>query len=498
MICRPWRDWKSRRASYPAINGWAIVEGRVENKTGLDRYGKTEIMKLEIKMKTMLGKSLFTGLVLLALTLSGRAQVAFTLVGNYVAGKSGIGVTMADVNGDGLLDMIISSTSVLILTNNGNGSFGSNAQLTISGTPNYSSVTVADINGDGKVDLMWADGGWPGNIYVFTNNGSGSFGYNAVYAVGNVPGYPIAVDINNNGKLALICANAASKTLSVLTNNGSGGFQLSSSPATGADGGPVSLVAADINNDGKVDLICANVGSSGSGGRTLSVMTNNGSGGFKLASTPGVGLSPGEVVAADINGDGKLELICQNNSDKTQSILTNNGSGVFSLSATLNLSPISIGFSMLDINGDGRPDIITGSYSTNILTVFTNNGSGVFGFNTTLKIGFDFGGLTAADINGDGRLDLFCGISGRLPNLTYTNAVVLEFINVPLLTSKVSNNNLILSWPTSWTNWALLQNADLTTSNWTGFSGPVGNDGTNNTVTNSVSLGNMFFRLGHP
>ena len=65
-----------------------------------------------------------------------------------------------------------------------------------------------------------------------------------------------------------------------------------------------SVTAADVNGDGKVDLICANEGDS-----TLSVLTNNGSGGFVLAAIYPVDSGPSCVVAADVNGDGKVDLI---------------------------------------------------------------------------------------------------------------------------------------------------------------------------------------------
>ena len=56
-----------------------------------------------------------------------------------------------------------------------------------------------------------------------------------------------------------------------------------------------------------MDLISANYGAN-----TLSVLTNNGSGGFVLASSPGVGDGPASVTAADVNGDGKVDLISAN------------------------------------------------------------------------------------------------------------------------------------------------------------------------------------------
>ena len=88
-------------------------------------------------------------------------------------------------------------------------------------------------------------------------------------------------------------------------------FNLSSSPGTGGSD-PNSVAVADVNGDGKLDLITANYYSS-----SLSVLTNNGSGGFVLSGTYTVGSLPSQVVAADVNGDGKLDLICRNSDSGT-------------------------------------------------------------------------------------------------------------------------------------------------------------------------------------
>ena len=122
--------------------------------------------------------------------------------------------------------------------------------------------------------------------------------------------------MNGDGKPDLISANINANTLTVLTNNGSGGFVIASSPGVGS--GPYSVTAADVNGDGKPDLISANVNAS-----TLTVLTNNGSSGFVVASSPGVGLNPYSVTAADVNGDGKPDLISANFNANTLTVLFN-------------------------------------------------------------------------------------------------------------------------------------------------------------------------------
>jgi hypothetical protein len=201
--------------------------------------------------------------------------------------------------------------TLTVLTNNGDGTLTYSATLAVTG---YAySVVAADVNGDGEVDLISANGA--GNtLTVLTNNGDGTFTFSATLAVGGSPTSLAAADVNGDGKLDLISANAVNgnanaNELTVLTSNGKGTFTLSSKFPLG--GGSRSVVAADVNGDGKVDLISL----TGSGANnTLMVLTNNGVGMFTISSTPGVGGPTNSVatvdLAADVNGDGKLDLVC--------------------------------------------------------------------------------------------------------------------------------------------------------------------------------------------
>ena len=168
---------------------------------------------------------------------------------------------------------------------------------------------------------------------------------------------------------------------------------------------PFSVVAADVNGDGKPDLICANYGDN-----TLTVLTNNGSGAFGSNATLSVGGHPYFVVAADVNGDGKPDLISANDGANTLTVLINNGSGSFPTSATLNVGTGPVWVAAADVNGDGKPDLISANYQAGTLTVLTNNGSGGFATSATLNLGsFSYPDcVIPADVNGDGRLDLIC------------------------------------------------------------------------------------------
>src|ERR1039458_2469708 len=90
---------------------------------------------------------------------------------------------------------------------------------------------------------------------------------------------------------------------------------------------------------------------------------------------------------------------------------------------TTNTHPVGTGplISVADVNGDGRLDLITGNYNTNTLTVLTNNGLGDFGFYATLNVGKSPGSVLAVDVNGDGKLDLISGDYGSSTMTVLTN-----------------------------------------------------------------------------
>ena len=303
-------------------------------------------------------------------------------------------------NGSGVsnLNLAASSAGAFSL----GGGFVLASSLAVGDGPN--DVKAADFNGDGKLDLVTANL-LGNNLTVLTNNGSGGFALAASPAIASNPYGLEVLDVNEDGKMDLATANPNNFTVSILTNSGNGTFVLASTVSPVAER-PYALTSADLNGDGRKDLIAAG---GGFGIGALMVLTNNGNGGFASASRWTVGNNPRAVAAADINGDGKIDLVSGNVFSTSATVLTNNGSGGFALASSPPIGPSPAGLAVVDLNGDGRPDLVSASGgSSNTLVVLTNNGSGNFVWASAPVVSTSPQDVAAADVNGDGKLDLIC------------------------------------------------------------------------------------------
>ena len=465
----------------------------------MPQTNKNRTIRPNQNMKTIHVKHLLAGFGLLALNLQLHAQ-DFALSSTPGVGRAPASVVAADVNRDGKMDLICANfndATITVLTNDGNGILVSN--VSYSTYPYPKTLVATDLNGDGKVDLACVC--TSGRLLVWTNNGSGNFVSVGSYATGSSAprSWITAADINGDGKTDLICQETDLKML-VLTNAGDGTFATAPSPP-GTTAGSWLVTAADVNGDGKLDLIDIPYGG---GNHYLRILTNAGNGNFILSSTNDDNTPwPGYMLATDVNGDGKVDIFVSNynsGSGKTVLVLTNDGTGLFGSNAVYTVDAGPISGAAVDVNGDGMVDLINGSFRGN-LTILTNNGSS-FGSNTTLNGVSSYPvSVTAADVSGDGRLDLITANNNN-NNSPGTLSIWINILTfLPNLAVKRASNDVIVSWPSQWTGWAgwtLQQNTDLSSANWTPCCGTIGDDGTTKSMTNSSSLGNLFFRLAHP
>ncbi len=285
----------------------------------------------------------------------------------------------------------------------GDGTFGAPV---IYATGNGSeSVTVADVNDDGKprphsYKRTWRNNDispsweWGRNLY------ENQLTYNAGGAVDAYPNGIVVGDFNRNG-IPDIAATLVNTQIAILIGNGLGGFQ---APVLYPAGNmPFGIAAADVNGDGKLDIIAAD-----EGGGAVAVLLGNGDGSFRAPVTYPVGFDPQNVALADFNGDGKIDIAVENQNSGTVSILLGNGDGTFqpqvAYSAGAGAWPTSIAVG--DFNGDGKVDIAVSNSGGSSVRVLVGNGNGSFQSPISYNSGASADDLIVGNFNGNGIPDI--------------------------------------------------------------------------------------------
>jgi hypothetical protein len=432
----------------------------------------------------------------------GRHAVAQSLVFSSTnnVSQNPVSLVAADVNGDGKMDLVSGQygyQTLTVLTNNGNGTFSPCSTNGPSGGAFEYSVVAGDFNQDGKVDLVSLHEASPKNLTLLTNDGTGIFSAAKTLNTAFPPTSICGADVNGDGYPDLIVAHGYFAAVSIFTNDGAGNLVLSATNSVGT--GPNCMVAVDVNGDKKADLITANQGVYPTYVGSITVLTNTGSGIFVANATYAMPYSLSSIVAADVNGDGYPDLIAASRSGVTSQgvliVLTNNGSGNFSSNAVYLVGQGTSSLAAADMNGDGKVDLICANAGDNNVMVLTNDGRGNFTIACTNCAGPSPGALVVADVNGDGKPDVISANSG--PNNTLT--VLLNSPLPPSLAFQVApTNTLNFSWSAAWPGFELQQNSDLATTNWINVSGSTGTVAGVNQLVLPPPAGNNFYRLVHP
>jgi len=264
---------------------------------------------------------------------------------NFAAGRLPNSVAVADVNGDGKLDLAtanVISRDVSVLLGNGGGSFRPHVDLTVGGSPH--SVAVGDFNGDGRLDVVTAQQ-LTDSVSVLLGHGDGTFARPLAFAASGQNFTPQSMalgDVNGDGTIDLVIKSVSfldsdAFQVGVLLGSGDGTFQ---APLLGAaqPGGSGDLALGDFNNDGRPDAAVADQLGAPSG--NLSVFAGNGDGTFqsliRLDLLTG-GNDPLGVAAADLNGDGLADLVATNTSSGTVGVLVNGSTGAVAAATTTTL-----------------------------------------------------------------------------------------------------------------------------------------------------------------
>jgi hypothetical protein len=362
----------------------------------------------------------------------------------FPTGTGPSSATLADMNGDGRLDIVVSHVgpdTVSVLLNNGDGTFQAPRDFpvgalvpggpsTLSGLPNFRrDLAVADFNGDGIPDIVVANRD-AGDISLLLGRGDGTFAPQHRIDATSAP-FALAVgDLNNDGipDLAVVDSTAGPAQGVVLLGKGDGTFQppLPFSLPKGEVFRTNAIAIADVNHDGKNDLVERDFVSG------TTVLLGNGDGTFQ----PAVKVMPSngpQLAIADLNGDGNLDIVTTLDTENQLSYVLGNGDGTFQPVQVLGVGQTPVGVAVVDFGSavtlpdgstvlgppDGHPDIIL---ANNGLTQPTVNGppeivmlpglvdaQGHFaGFGAPIHLASPKGPLDVkvGDVNNDGAPDI--------------------------------------------------------------------------------------------
>ncbi len=353
--------------------------------------------------------------------LEDRTLLSFSYPVGYTAGTNPEAVVTADFNKDGRLDLATanySSYSVSVLLGNGDGTF--QAARNYGAGYNPQSLAVGDFNRDGKLDLVTANGlVWDGKVSVLLGNGDGSFQPARTIPTGGSTARAVAVgDFNADGKLDLTVAGwnpatspsyyytnyypgtPSTSEVTVLLGHGDGTFARASSRDLSGDF-VSSIATADLNADGKPDLMWTDGDADAVG-----VLLSHGDGTIAAAAqyfaTDG---SVRSMAEADLNGDGVLDLVTANEIGSA-SVLLGKGDGTFQVARNYDAGNRPQALAVGDFNGDSKSDLVMANGGDDSVGVLLGNGDGLFRSAQSYAAGSIPLAVASGDFNGDGRPDL--------------------------------------------------------------------------------------------
>jgi hypothetical protein len=303
------------------------------------------------------------------------------------------------------------------------GVFGGGSDLPATSYPG-TWVALGDVDGDGDLDLATVNYVYDGLVNVRRNDGTGRFGSPEVVGANRGPTSVAMADVDGDGDLDLLIVTIYSVGgVSVRLNDGSGHFSGDGLYEVPVGSYPQNVVAADVDADGDLDLLTANRNSS-----TVSVRRNNGQGRFSGNQEVTVGGIPSRVAVADVDGDGDLDFLTSNNSYTTSfSVRVNDGQGSFNGGYDLAVDAPPYALVLADVDGDGDVDLLASALNSNTVSVRLNAGSGHFSSSSDVTVTGVPSSLAVADVDGDGDLDLLASNSTNPNNpASYTVSVRLN------------------------------------------------------------------------
>jgi hypothetical protein len=335
--------------------------------------------------------------------LYGRGNGSFAAHVEIQTTTQARGLAVADFNHDGRLDLAVGGygdTTLTILLGANHRSLASGFTLTDSTIDCASSIAAGEFTGDNRTDLVVTHGtcnrGSPGSLLLLAGAGNGSFSVAGKNY--DVPAGPLETpDVDGDGRNDLTIADGYNLYVFYGQPSGEPAAPVKYPP-------PVALgfarVFGDFDGDGKTDVVSADPG-------TNSVLFVPGNSGRTFAVPPHYGSTwnIGQVLARDLDGDGRLDVVAISREYQV-GVFPGNGNGTLGASTEYDVAKEASGLAIGDVDGDGKNDVVVTRDTSNTATILLGRDGGALVPGAQMSFGQVASCPVLGDLNGDGRLDL--------------------------------------------------------------------------------------------